>query len=221
VWLDVATSYAAPEAAAAPAVGIAQWSGDRNAALCCFRMRARTVLVLIADGQRAQIDTAACWSALIDAIDAGAPVADGTCLSCADASTLDHDAAAAERAARRAIRARRSRPAAHRAAGAAHAATVVQRWLAQLPGGPAAHEADVADGILRALSSGRRAGADIRIERLLRHAASPHDAVRQLADLTLGIESTGRHAAGRRSGRDRPVSPPELIGILLLRPAGR
>jgi hypothetical protein len=220
-WLDVAPPYAAPEDPAAPAVGVAQSRRDRNAALCCFRMRDRTVLVLIADGQRAQIDTAACWSALIDAIDAETPVAGGTGHSCADDSTLDHDAAAAERAARRAIRARRSRPTPHRGGGAVHAATLVQRWLAQLPGGPAAHEADIADAILRALSSGRRAGADIRIERLLRHASSPHDAVRQLSVLSLGIVSAGPHAAGRPSGPDRPVPPPELIGILLLRAAAR
>jgi hypothetical protein len=217
VWLDVATPCAAPEDPAAPAVGIAQWSRERNAALCCFRMRGRTVLVLVADGQRPQIDTAACWSTLVDAIDAGIPVAGGKCGPSAPDGVLDHDAAAAERAARRAIRARRSRPTAHRAGGAAHAANVVQRWLAHLPGGPAAHEADIADAILRALSTGRRAGADIRIERLLRHASSSHDAVRQLADLSLGIVSAGPHATGRASGPDRPVASPELVGILLLR----
>jgi superfamily II DNA or RNA helicase len=205
----------------AAAAGVARRSRDRDAALCCFRMRDRALLVLIADGQRAQIDTAMCWSAVIDAIDAGAPVAGGTCHSDADASTLDRDAAAAERAARRAIRARRSRPAAHRAGGAALAAAVVQRWLAQRPGGPSAHEADVADRILRGLNAGLRAGADIRFERLVRNAASPVDAVRQLADLSADSLSQGPNIATRAPRRDRTGPAPELVGVLLLRGATR
>jgi hypothetical protein len=115
---------------------------------------------------------------------------------------------------------------------------VVQRWLAQRPGGPAPYEADIADTILRGLSTGRRAGADIRIDRLVRNAASPDDAVRQLADLTFSlVADAGRKPADFRNptnartptddlhgvidapGRSQTPSPPALVGILILRQA--
>ena len=231
MWRDAATDGTGRKSRA-PAVGVLPWRGDRDGALCCFRVGGAAVLVLMMKGRRPEAGSAQCWSTLADAL-AGGGEDPGGCV--ADGEEIAARAAAFFRAARNALRGRRSRhPRGIADPAAVQASTTVLRWLASRPGGASADDAEKVDSILCALSAGARAGAHIRVQRLLHDSESMDHAVQSLAREPRGSGcGPDRSAAGRcrslggspsagsaRTGRPHLPGPepvPEPIGLLLLR----
>lgn len=192
------------------AIAVVSWRHGHEAALACFRTGRGPILVLIRDGAEAQLNTAACWDGLADALGHGHTHRVDT------ARDLDTDPgesrAAALRAAAVARKAMRAhpRPAARGDRGAAQAAAVVLRWLASRPGGAAPEDAEAADLVLRNLGAGGRAGTDIRLRSALRDPASPDEAMQSLLSSLPPAHPPGGPV---------PRAPePELIAVLLFRP---
>ena len=192
-------------------IAVVPWQHDHEAALACFRTGREPILVLIRDGARVQLNTAACWNGLADALGLGITDRVGP------ARDLDTDpgesraaALRAEAAARKAIRPDTRRPTARGDRGAAQAGAVVLRWLASRPGGAALEDAEAADLVLRNLGAGCRAGTDIRLRSTRHDPASPDEAMKSLL--------ASLPAAGRPGGSMPDATAPELIAVLLFRP---
>jgi hypothetical protein len=212
-------------------VAVVPWRHDHEAALACFRTGREPILVLVRDGAQPQLNTAACWDGLADALGHGITDRMGTARypdtdpgvnsateprddTTAPGTSRDPDeelraaALRAEAAARRAIRADPRRPA-HRDRGAAQAGAVVLRWLASRPGGVAQEDAEVADLVLRTLGAGCRSGTDMRLESALHDRASPDEAMKSLLS---SLPLAGQ--PGSIPGEPEP----DLIAVLLFRP---
>ncbi|MGH7447903.1 MAG: helicase-related protein, partial [Longimicrobiales bacterium] len=187
---------------AGPCVGAASWSDDHHAALCCFSIGCETLLVLAHDARPAEVGTAACWFALADVLE-GENAASPERSAYSEAGALQAAALAAEQRARKALRRRSAAGASTRPErSTALAGAAVLRWLAERPGSPSCEEAEWADSVLRRLSVGRRAGADIRLQHSLRGSAS--EAAASLDDVVRSLLATPGEA--REETRRKPLS---------------
>ena len=198
------SAHATPHVAS---VAVVPWPHDHEAALACFRTGREPILVLVRDGDQPQLNTAACWDGLSNAL--GHDVIDRMGTSRDPDGEVRAAALRAEAAARTALRAD-PRPPAHGDRGATQAGAAVLRWLASRPGGAAFEDTEAADLILRTLGAGCRAGTDLRLRSALQRPASPEAAMKSLL--------SSLPSAGQPAGSIPEEPEPELIAVLLFRP---